>query len=60
MYMYEENCSLVGCKYKNWHFINKQNINDNTKPLSVIPCNDIIACSILTNKIGNSEWKQKD
>ena len=29
---------------KNWHFINIQNINDNTKPLSAIPYNDIIAC----------------
>ena len=25
-------------------FTNIQNINDNTKPLSVIPCNNIIAC----------------
>ena len=41
--MYAEQCSLLGCKY-NWHFINLQNINDNTKPLSAIPCNDIMAC----------------
>ena len=31
-------------KLKNWYSINIQDIHDNSKPLSAIPCNDIIAC----------------